>query len=797
MKQFKKMLLSVLILALLFVENAGAACNITLHVQVPGNTWNAFYVQFGADTSGRVPSGAVADAAGWYVVDLNGLNPGTPNQSFLLTRTASTTNSNIGRDIYNAATTALITCPNDGEDYYIAEDPSTPGRTYFGKTPPAFPKTFYLLPPHKKEWIEGIPYIIDAGGNINPMAIDPARCGWYKMDFPPDQPIPERIMIGIGPRMLTPINGGIFNLAEKFEEISYPSGSRNLFFVADDGLWSAVDPMINENDRCTYSFAAIIYDTDRNVNCSFNPHNNTAGWNAAGFKKGIVQNTLDANRKLQFNGSAATERCSRTNESSNTACVYSSATAAPSNCIAGWNAQNFSKAWNPADPSNVVRCYDMPFQRSSKGLWEFNSNKLCRNNNFMDLNGTCAGNTSGGYLGGFFPDELQTRGEAASDYAANCPTCDTKYSATGWQGLANGVNDWCYERAWRGTGNGTGDLSRAQTTAEINAVMTAAGCTEELNGNINNLYSGSSNGSPGQRNFFFCFESHATFKYDPAQDFFFSGDDDIWVFINNSLVLDLGGVHSAIPGYVKLDTIKTPERLVEGNEYPIDIFFCERNLNQSNIRIATNMYFAQTAADGTEAGLFLQTAGAGKEICLREAIANTCAALTGNTGPICGAKLAQRLSYSLTVPNVGSINLNSETSDCVWPSPIQGVCYGGIVLNNGIVSVNENSIPDNLKTSGFELYASVAGYSPLNVSKTEAVVPLSSSSGEEPSSSSEYLSSSSGDEVPIMVKVPPVFLSQEPVYYNLKGEPLGKQKPKRAGAYIVRQNGVSKMEVVR
>jgi len=83
-----------------------------------------------------------------------------------------------------------------------------------------------------------------------------------------------------------------------------------------------------------YNFAAIIYDTDRSVNCSFNPNNNTAGWNATGFKKGIVQPTLDANRKLQFNVSAATERCSRSNESNSTACVYSSATAAPSNCIA-------------------------------------------------------------------------------------------------------------------------------------------------------------------------------------------------------------------------------------------------------------------------------------------------------------------------------------------------------------------------------------------------------------------------------------------------------------------------------
>jgi len=185
------------------------------------------------------------------------------------------------------------------------------------------------------------------------------------------------------------------------------------------------------------------------------------------------------------------------------------------------------------------------------------------------------------------------------------------------------------------------------------------------------------------------------------------------------------------------------------------------------------MYFAQTAADGTEAGLFLQTAGAGKEICLREASANTCAALTGtaNTEPICGSQLAPRLSYSLVVPGIIDINLNSDTSGCVWPSPTNGVCYGGIVLNNGVVSIDENAVPEYLKILGFELHASVAGYSSLNVYKMEAVASIA--------------------------KISPMLRTQEPAYYSLKGEPLGKQKPKRAGVYIVRQNGVNRIEVVR
>ena len=766
MKQFKKILLSMLILAFLFIENANAACNIKLHVRVPSGTsdWSNFYVVFGTGTSDAIPdnddrlaSGATADAetgADWYVVNLNGLNPDTPNQGFLILRT-NNGNSKIGRDYNVTAATNFLACPAgaDGEDYYLYEDPANPGRSLLSTEPPSddpdpggpiivpgTARTFYFLPPNDPEWISSTPYFwLRSNPTPLKMSIDPDHCGWYKIEFSASI-IPSgdafilrsssdftgnstyRIgLLGMaeGPsdwecnsqRSCFPTP---FDLSKQFSEISSPAGSRNLFFVADAGEWHATDPGMNERERCSYNFAAIIYDTDRNVNCSFNPNNNTAGWSSA-VKKGIVQPTLDANRKLQFNTSAATERCSRTNESSNASCVYSSANDAPNNCIAGWNAQNFNKVWDAKDPSNVVRCYDMPFERSKAGLWEFNSNQLCARNNVMDLNGNCTGN--GGYLGGFFPNELQTRGDAADLYASDCPDCDARYSATGWQGLANNVNPWCYERGWSGTGRNTGDLSSAQTTAEINAVMTGAGCTGEFPDTTRwaGLYGGTNNGSPGQRNFFFCFESHANFTYERGQEFFFSGDDDVWIFINNRLVLDLGGVHSAVPGYVKLDTIKTPARLEEGKEYPIDIFFCERNLNQSNIRITTNMYFSQ------QSGLVLATKDPEikGDVCLiRSGTGNSCQEMAtgGNKlDTLCGTKdnfmrdlryyIANRAGTagspltSLGLPNAKGIILDANSPDCTAGN-VDGeghtylLCYGGIKIYEslGKVQVLEDDV---------------------------------------------------------------------------------------------------------
>ena len=83
----------------------------------------------------------------------------------------------------------------------------------------------------------------------------------------------------------------------------------------------------------------------------------------------------------------------------------------------------------------------------------------------------------------------------------------------------------------------------------------------------------------------FTFEAHSTFTFKPGQTFTFIGDDDVWVFINNQRVIDLGGVHQALTGSVNLDTLG----LTDGNTYNFDFFFAERNTFQSHFRIDTSI----------------------------------------------------------------------------------------------------------------------------------------------------------------------------------------------------------------
>jgi fibro-slime domain-containing protein len=86
-------------------------------------------------------------------------------------------------------------------------------------------------------------------------------------------------------------------------------------------------------------------------------------------------------------------------------------------------------------------------------------------------------------------------------------------------------------------------------------------------------------------NYHFTMELHSSFTYQPGQQFSFTGDDDVWVFINNELVINLGGVHGAQTGSINLDTLD----LTEGETYDLDLFFAERHTTGSNFHATTNI----------------------------------------------------------------------------------------------------------------------------------------------------------------------------------------------------------------
>jgi fibro-slime domain-containing protein len=80
-----------------------------------------------------------------------------------------------------------------------------------------------------------------------------------------------------------------------------------------------------------------------------------------------------------------------------------------------------------------------------------------------------------------------------------------------------------------------------------------------------------------------------------GETFTFTGDDDVWIFINGKLAVDLGGLHREMDtigqGSVNLDAQATFLEIAKGSVYTLDLFHAERHSVDSNFRIDLNFTF--------------------------------------------------------------------------------------------------------------------------------------------------------------------------------------------------------------
>jgi fibro-slime domain-containing protein len=542
----------------------------------------------------------------------------------------------------------------------------------------------YILPPGDESWILGTPYL--KVGEEEPERLQMFdSCGWFKKIYV-NEPIPEDdAWIWLGAQKADQVgvlgmkedpteypdgaNPTPINLKQKFDAVLGQDTPGKLYFFANEGDWKANIPanqITYEKARCEYNFAAIIYQRTAGNSDGFSwyggNYNDTSGaartndQRVFGICKCLVKETLDENGKMQFNG----PYCKN-------AAPYATNTQHGGNSI--WKDEDtFNSAFRETEGKNQKKCWDMPFRKRPGGLWEFDAFYLCRdglpNSPYTDYNSTTTRGCGGqGNTGGFYPGFGYNGGNGGGlDVAFTGQTVEIRET-----------HKWCFDRGWSGQG-GPGDLSNKTTREELdNEMKRVCGSsasqypiTNDAAGLINSISAttamiGSVNNVKGGH---LCFESQdAKFTYEPGQEFFFRGDDDIWVFINNQLVVDLGGTHMPAPGYVKLDTISKPEKLKAGEQYPIKIFFCDRRGTGSNVRISTNMYFSQKSGLSLKEG----TALIETDICLESSGGGSCDDVSGASGPtmICGKDLGNQLSYYIQRRDgSGKIPLNANVDGC-------------------------------------------------------------------------------------------------------------------------------------